>query len=478
MNNIPYKSIVGGLNITHDIYNSYSSNTDYFTESIIFGVKAKDNKTVIEADALSGVVNIPKLQYYVNAYTLTYGTHPTNEDTSLGFINAYSTYIFPVINESYAYTSYHVAIMAYTLPTKHYVDRLLELKDALIYRGTLTPNEVEGVDFPGIFQATTSLPDTESGAMSYSYTTAGSVYKVSTTGYFGNIHVHAGDMIISYSDSATIDSIEGWNVIEMHITHENESKKQLNKQTNAENRVLSNIKILHDGKLTYTYTHILENQIEHNSYVTDTSRQYVEYVDVEHNESTNDIYITYHTKILKFDNIPHKPDNIDLFGDNTYQFIINIHQDVDGHLSYEYTYVKTYSHHNTYCYNEVITTTDNPRYIINSIYLDDVGGLSYTYRNATIADNERIYNTSGNKNIFNTENADAGIKVITGINMTSDGQLSYCYSYVYDSHDSGSTGTEDTHQINNAETKQFLINTYVNSEGHLAYTYMNIWGHL
>lgn len=375
MNNIPYKSIIGGLNITTDVEHSYQGSLNYFSENIIFGVKAKDNKTVIEADALSGIVNIPKLQYYVNAYTLTYSINNTNAETNTNFINSYSTYIFPVVDATYSYISYHVAIMSYTLPTKHYVDKLLELKDAFIYRGTITPNENTSTN-PGVFQATGQL-NSEEGAMGISYTSAGSVYKIDSTGYFGDKHVHAGDMIISYSDLATTSSTNYWNVIETHITHDNISQKLLNTES-SENRLLTNVKLLHNGTLTYTYTNLIGNEVNHTTTLSETNRKYVEFVEI--NNDNNNIVVTYNTKTLKFNNISSEDPNINLCYDSSYQFITNINQDIDGHLSYTYSIIKSHNHTTDSGVKNGISDIGNDNVnVLTGVNIDDSGKLTYTY---------------------------------------------------------------------------------------------------
>jgi hypothetical protein len=371
-NNINHKHLIGGLNISVD-NNTNLHDSNYFTDNIVLGVKSENDFTALEIDSSLGITNIPKLNHYVNAYTLTYVTNNTNNESSTNFVHSYSTYIYP--NVDGLYKSYHVAITAYTLPTKHYVDKLIELKDALIYRGTMTPSDDRNGNFT--FQPTGNV-NTEEGAMLTAYTTAGSVYKVDKTGYFGETLVHAGDMIISYSDATLSTSTTGWNIIEMHISHDNVSSKKINVETGATNRLLTNAYIDHTGKLSYTYIHLLENQITHPTSVSESNRQYVEYVDIEHNPATNDIYVSYHTKVLKFNNTGVQDPGtnsgvIDTFGDSTYRFITNVFQNIDGHLSYTYVDVKTYSHHNTYCLNEVISTTENPKFIINSVYLDDNG---------------------------------------------------------------------------------------------------------
>jgi hypothetical protein len=272
----------------------------------------------------------------------------------------------------------------------------------------------------------------------------------------------------------------------MHITHDNTSDKKINVETGSENRLLTNVRILHDGMLTYTYIHLLEHQITHNTSLTESSRQYVEYVDIEHNPATNDIFVSYHTKVLKFNNTGvHDTGTdkgvIDTFGDDTYRFITNVYQDIDGHLSYTYVDVKTYSHHNTYNLGEQYATGSDPspRYIINSIYLDDTGGLSYTYRNATIEDSDISH--SADYDISNTDAYSYGMPVITGIHMTSDGQLSYAWAYICDPHDDHGTYTASSTVANKAKEdttcdttdgKRFVINNiYLNSDGYLSYTW-------
>jgi hypothetical protein len=471
--NTKHKNLIGGLTISSDPIFAYSSN--YFSDTLIFGIKGNSDTTVIEASR-NGVVNIPDLNYYVNAYTLSYNTNNTNVETNVNFISAYSTYIYPYTDYRTDYLSYRVAIMAYTLPTKHYVDKLLELKDALLYRGTLTPATSSG-NSPGIFQAT-HVENSEIGSMGYTYTSAGSVYKVDSTGYFGNTLVHAGDMIISYRDDAKLDTTEGWNVIEMHISHDNTSVKQINPEFDAENRLLSNVRILHDGMLTYTYVHLLENEYSIDTdNLSETSRKYVEYINVHEISDSNDIYVSYYTKILKFNNTGVRNDgtdgegHIDTFGDDSYRFITNIYQDIDGHLSYTYVDVKTYSHHNTYCLGEFTETHNNgdELYIINSIRLDDTGGLYYSYRNATIK-NSDIMNT-WNFDISNTNTASDGAPVITGISMTPDGQLAYSWGYIYDPHDDHST-VPLGEVITSEDYPKYIINeVFLDQDGKFYYTY-------
>lgn len=106
----------------------------------------------------------------------------------------------------------------------------------------------------------------------------GEVWKVTKDGWFGNKFIHAGDMLLSYSDKATQDNTEYWVVIESHISYLNNSGavggfsttniKESDNNNLYLDKFVSNINISDDGKLSYTYSNILFTQKSDSDFIT------------------------------------------------------------------------------------------------------------------------------------------------------------------------------------------------------------------
>ena len=91
---------------------------------------------------------------------------------------------------------------------------------------------------------------------------------------------------------------------------------------------------------------------------------------------------------------------------------------------------------------------------------------------------EGSYIVSGNKDISNSDKPENGIKVITGIYTTSDGKISYSYSYIYDPHDdhksTGTAKTKVTFGKTDASTTKVITNLKMGADGSLSYTYIDL----
>ena len=115
---------------------------------------------------------------------------------------------------------------------------LLEAKDVLNWQGSLTPSITSSNSISGTWTPSNSI------------TTAGATFKITSNGYFGTEYVYAGDMIISYSDSASKTSPAGWLIVKSHISVLSNNGT---KETVHPTKILTNVHLGQDGTLTYTY---------------------------------------------------------------------------------------------------------------------------------------------------------------------------------------------------------------------------------
>ena len=157
-------------------------------------------------------------------------------------------YVVKGINTSNAgnATSHTLSYALVGVPTKKYVDDLIEANDAMRYRGTVVP------------------ASSSSGNITLKYDTAkystadvstGAVYKVSASGYIGSAYVVPGDMIISYMDPASSNSATGWNIINENVNLRTATPSS---STNSDGtkRVLTNVSLNNTGTLSYTYAEL------------------------------------------------------------------------------------------------------------------------------------------------------------------------------------------------------------------------------
>lgn len=228
---------------TKSFKNSYTDNGSHNLKSYTSSNKLK-NVTDAYIDK-NGEIHMSYNTVYLTESEFTHHDLSITQQTQQGDTNF--VYAITGISTSDGNAASHtIAYQVSGLPTKDYVDAQFKANDALRYCGTITGANSSGSI--GTFEHTTN-PGPGHSDPDYS---AGAVYKVKTAGYFGTERVKAGDMIISYSDSATASSAVGWNVINQNI----DLRQTASSSTNGDNtkRVITNVNLTGDGELTYNYS--------------------------------------------------------------------------------------------------------------------------------------------------------------------------------------------------------------------------------
>ena len=167
----------------------------------------------------------------------------TNISTSYNNLKEYVTNTYTNVNTSYT-NLYGYVISSYNFlrdtdtHLQSQLTGLLEAKDVLNWQGSLTPSITSSNSISGTWTPSNSI------------TTAGATFKITSNGYFGTEYVYAGDMIISYSDSASKTSPAGWLIVKSHISVLTNNGT---KETVHPTKILTNVHLGQDGTLTYTY---------------------------------------------------------------------------------------------------------------------------------------------------------------------------------------------------------------------------------
>ena len=180
----------------------------------------------------------------------------TNISTSYNNLKEYVTNTYTNINTSYT-NLYGYVISSYNFlrdtdtHLQSQLTGLLEAKDVLNWQGSLTPSITSSNSISGTWTPSNSI------------TTAGATFKITSNGYFGTEYVYAGDMIISYSDSASKTSPAGWIIVKAHISVLTNNGT---KETVHPTKILTNVHLGQDGTLTYTYFEGKFNFAENSSY--------------------------------------------------------------------------------------------------------------------------------------------------------------------------------------------------------------------
>ena len=180
----------------------------------------------------------------------------TNISTSNNNLKEYVTNTYTNINTSYT-NLYGYVKSSYNFlrdtdtHLQSQLTGLLEAKDVLNWQGSLTPSITSSNSISGTWTPSNSI------------TTAGATFKITSNGYFGTEYVYAGDMIISYSDSASKTSPAGWIIVKAHISVLTNNGT---KETVHPTKILTNVHLGQDGTLTYTYFEGKFNFAENSSY--------------------------------------------------------------------------------------------------------------------------------------------------------------------------------------------------------------------
>lgn len=255
--------------------------------------------------------------------------------------------------------SHDISFDLVTVPTKVYVDNLLNATDALHYVGVITPADTANGDVKilslGNYSATNPL---------ISYT--GAVYKVSGQGYFGNEYVTSGDMIISHDDNNQIITsanppiiriFTGWDVINNNLNLETIYNGNTSK---SGSKVVTAAKLTDHGTFSYA------------SYSLSASTKGTRIVISESNANDIASSDSWSTNILRTH--INQPSTV-----HGFKVITNVRltqSEYDTELSYTYGFIYVDKNH-----HETIANTQPMKssYVLGAVSLSSDGRLSYSY---------------------------------------------------------------------------------------------------
>ncbi len=349
--------------------------------------------------------------------------------------NSNFTYAIVGINTYTSTDNQHkISYQILPLPTKKYVDDLIEANDALRYCGTVTPASAANGNITLSHYQTEDDPElVNPGHHTKPDTSRGAVYKVSSTGYIGLEYVKAGDMIISYQDNAVANTYVGWDVINENLHLITIEPTQAYNPT--QNRVLTNVHLTDDGTFSYTYypLTVQNNQPANNNLAQQSTggSAFIQQTDLNRLHDVTNIGIPVLTAVKL------------------------TQTNLTTELSYSYTYIYTNQGHHTYNVGEDTEAGNNPSYValdmnpfnvMTGISISYDGKISYSYTPVVILDAEHSHGAD-------------------------QGELSYGLNYI-----KGSTG--DTTGV----ITELYLSSYVDpisGETHvntLSYAYTNLSG--
>lgn len=348
------------------------------------------------------------------------------------------------------------------VPTKNYLDNLMQANDALRYCGT--------VDASASANGTITLHYHPSGNTSgfdenNPDLLKGAVYKITNTGYIGSERVTPGDMIISYADSPSptlVNPITGWDVINENIdirqsnsTSENELDSTL---------VVTNVHISADGELTYTYSPISIRTFDRTNPSAGESLRTLDEGVASYNISTN------------------STGNI---GIPVITYVGTSYTGLTHDLEFKVSYIYASQNHHSY---QGTQTAGNR--VITNVNLSNDGKLSYSYNTETAVTytGSLIYSTVPTTSsidtidILHTEgevNNNIGYNVITGIKLErheNEISLSYNYTSIFANQNHHQTIYPETYTdvILSAEGTKLLSGAALTDTGTFTYSVSNI----
>lgn len=435
--------------------------------------------------------------------------------------------------------TYNLNFNTYILPTKRYVDKLLAAKDVFRFAGTFTPTDttwttdpkdhtVRGSWKPSVTPSTDVDNDQQ---YSYSYTnedfSAGAVWKVTSTGWFGSTYVMGGDLVISYDDAAKNNNDAGWAVIDTQIAFmENYGTYSTYKGNGAllndpdlRNFFITNINLSDTGYLTYSYAGILTEYRTDSSSTNarglitksgnDRNPKFLSNISLIRHNNRIELAYTY-TDFYSCYTTPEEPQytDIDVMENANLQFVYDVYLSNDGILSYSKYTMKGFKHHHhisgaynwSYAYLSY-DTGDDLTYIVSNIHFTNDGHLSYTYTVLSNLRNHHRTRTYTFPDFDNDTRTNESLRVLTNVNLDSNGNLTYTgynvinlkhhhhtlayihngdtvgrnsYNYERDIDVSGSKFDTSDDADNSNRKIQFLTYAYLSSDGDLSAYYATI----
>ena len=399
--------------------------------------------------------------------------------------------------------TYNLNFNTYILPTKRYVDKLLAAKDVFRFAGTFTPTDttwttdlkdhtVRGSWKPSVTPRTDLDNDQQ---YSYSYSdkdfSAGAVWKVTSTGWFGSTYVMGGDLVISYDDAAQNNNDKGWAVIDTQIafmenygtysTYKGNGALLNDSDKDLRNFFITNINLSDTGYLTYTYAGILTEYRTDSSSMNarglitkdgdDNNKKFLSNISLIRHDDRIELAYTY-TDFLTCYTSPAEAQytNIDVMENANLQFVYNVYLSTDGILSYSKYTMRGFKHHHhisgaynwSYAYLSY-DTGDDLTYIVSNIHFTYDGHLSYTYTVLSNLRNHHRTRTYTFPDFDNDTRTNESLRVLTNVNLDSNGNLTYTGYNVTNllnhHHQSHTTNSYNTHKT------LLWDNTYLNDDG-------------
>ena len=356
--------------------------------------------------------------------------------------------------------SHTISYQVTGIPTKKYIDELIEANDALRYCGTVTVSAEEN----GAFTLTHNPSAAPGHGEVTPDTTRGAVYKVTNIGFFGTQRVSPGDMIISYTDTTTASSFEGWDVI-----NENIDLRQLNRSALNGKAVITNVSLTADGTFSYTYSNLAVSNsgtLSMDGFAIAPGGPDSRHVNISGFSSDDNV--------LDVDDAGGEPAQVISRGVKVLTNVSLSQTNLTTKLTYSYSYIYAdTSHHRTrtgFKNGDIALSLEGVN-VITGAYLTYKGTFAYSYSRIYVADSEHANEadtltaidavelnsyTHSVGNIYidpttnhvtysyinlsgNTGTYIAGIipaqndrlhKVITGITQRGDGKITYSYSYI------------------------------------------------
>ena len=367
-------------------------------------------------------------------------------------------------------TSHTVSYQIAGLPTKKYVDDLIQANDALRYCGTVKPSSTVSGNITlshessaGTAHGTT--PDTSRGA----------VYKVSESGYIGSAYVVASDTLISYLDNASSNTATGWNIINGNVDlRTGTPASQAN--PNSSTRVLTNVSINNSGTLSYTYTELAaetnrgtinnptsglitkqSSSTNYNLSTSETNKGFPVITKVELTQDGATTKLSYSYSYIYASTVHHSVgthtkanETIKLTYSTPKSLVTNVTLSSTGTLTYTYTdiiveeaYRSTYSTYSEYSVGLDSIIYNGTSGVVTDIYIDNAKKLNVSYTNlSTASDNTYNFIKSVSQGVTgkvsttggtfgNTKNtgtkylSNSSYNFVTAVKLGTDGKLSY-----------------------------------------------------
>ena len=373
-------------------------------------------------------------------------------------------------------TSHQLSYEYTQVPTREYVDGLITANDAMRYCGTFNGS---GTTLSLFNSINPDNPDTSKGA----------VYKCSTACTISGKKFSVGDWIISNKDDAsTTDITNGWDSFNVNITINSSGDTGLN--SDKQTHVITNIYADDTGTISYLFNDLFAsssgtddeqaNELLGNTYKVLTG--------VELSQNSLQTVLSYTYTTIKVNQAHHSTNSASTGSQLTIKnansennVVTGVSLSADGTLSYTVQPLKTKSA------STHLNATNHEEYVITYAYLDSDGVLSYHTRDLSVS--------SGTQGTA-VDLRSSSINVIDGITQDKAGKIAYHYASISATQNhhsgsasgdfltgvelsqsgtlSGSNGTFSTH--NYGATSGVITYVDLTHTGQLSFSYVDLSG--